>query len=57
MGGLGEYFITSIENPYMRKLENGGIHELDFGFRVVWSDRIEKLDNHNQPIRLELILL
>ena len=56
MGGLGEYFITSIENPYMRKLENGGIHKLDFDFRVVWSDRTEKLDNYNQPIRLELIL-
>ena len=57
MGGLGEYFLTSIENPYMRKLENGGIHKLDFDFRVVWSDRTEKLDNHNQPIKLELILL
>ena len=56
MGGFGEYFVTSIENPYMRKLENGGIHELDFEFRVVWSDRTEKLDNHNQPINLELIL-
>ena len=57
MGGLGEYFITSIENPYMRKLENGGIHKLDFDFKVVWRNCTEKLDNHNQPLDLELILL
>ena len=54
--GFGEYFSTTYENPCMKALQHREIHELDLDFKVVWSDRSEKLDNHNQPLDLELIL-
>jgi hypothetical protein len=54
--GFGEYFSTIFENPYMKELQNGAIHELDLDFKVVWQDRTEKLDNHDQPLNLELII-
>ena len=54
--GFGEYFSTIYENPCMKALQHREIHELDLDFKVVWSDRTEKLDNHNQSLDLELIL-
>ena len=53
---FGEYFSTIYENPCMKDLQNGEIHELDFNFKVVWHDRTKKLNNHNQPLDLELNL-
>ena len=55
--GFGEHFSTTYENPCMKALQHREIHELDLDFKVVWSDRTEKLDNHNQPLDLELILV
>ena len=55
--GFGEYLSTTYENPCMKALQHREIHELDLDFKVVWSDRSEKLDNHNQPLDLELILV
>ena len=55
--GFGEYFSTIYENPCMKALQHREIHELDLDFKVVWSDRTEKLDNHNQSLDLELILV
>ena len=40
----------------MKDLQNGEIHELDFDFKVVWRNRTKKLNNHNQPLDLELSL-
>ena len=54
---FGEYFSTTYENPCMKTLRHGGIHELDLDFKVVWRNRTEKLDNHDQPLDLELILV
>ena len=55
--GFGEYFSTTYENPCMKALQHRKIHELDLDFKVVWRSRTEKLDNHNQPLDLELILV
>ena len=55
--GFGEYFSTTYENPCMKALQHREIHELDLDFKVVWRSRTEKLDNHNQPLDLELILV
>ena len=51
---LGEYFVTTYEKPNFKKLQNGSIHELDFDFKVEWENFSKKLDNHNQPLDLEL---
>ena len=55
--GFGEYFSTTYENPCIKALQHREIHELDLDFKVVWCSRTEKLDNHNQPLDLELILV
>ena len=55
--GFGEYFSMTYENPCMKALQHREIHELDLDFKVVWRSHTEKLDNHNQPLDLELILL
>jgi len=54
--GFGEYFSKIYENPCMKDLQNGDIHELDLDFKVAWHDRTEKLDNHEQPLNVELII-
>ena len=53
---FGEYFSTTYENPCMKELQQGNIHELDLDFKVVWRDRTEKLDNHGQPLDIEFVL-
>ena len=55
--GFGEYFSMTYENPCMKALQHRDIHELDLDFKVVWRSHTEKLDNHNQPLDLELILV
>ncbi len=40
----------------MKDLQSADIKELDLDFKVVWLDRKEKLDNHDQPLDLELII-
>ena len=55
--GFVEYFSTTYENPCMKALQHRDIHELDLDFKVVWRSLTEKLDNHNQPLDLELILV
>ena len=54
--GFGEYFSTIYEKPCMKDLQFGDIEELDLDFKVVWRDRKEKLENHDQPLDLELII-
>ena len=49
-----EYFVTTYEKPSFKKLQNGSIHELDFDFEEEWKNFSKKLDNHNQPLDLEL---
>ena len=53
---FGDYFETVFSSPIMKDLRHGQIHELDFDFKVVWRDRTEKLDNHDQPLDLELTI-
>ena len=55
--GFGEYFSITYENSCMKALQHRDIHELHLDFKVVWRSHIEKLDNHSQPLDLELILL
>ena len=55
--GFGEYFSITYENSCMKALQHRDIHELDLDFKVVWRSHTEKLDNHSQPLDLELIVL
>lgn len=53
---FGDYFSKEYYSPIMKELQRGQIHEIDLDFKVVWRDRTEKLDNHDQPLNLELII-
>ena len=54
---FGEYFVSTYEKPSFKKLQNGTIHELDFDFKVQWENSSRKLDNHDQPLDLELKII
>ncbi len=54
--GFGGYFSTIYEKPNMKDLQSGDIEELDLDFKVIWRDREKKLNNHDQPLDLELII-
>jgi hypothetical protein len=52
---LGGYIEKTISNPIFKRLTSGSIHELDFDFKVEWgNEKMYKLDNHSQPIKLVL---
>ena len=54
-GLFGGYIEKSFSNPTFKALASGMINELDFDCKVNWGNGVmHKLDNHSQPIRLEL---
>ena len=54
-GNLGEYFHFELK-PDAKQLQRGDFHELDFDFKIEWRGCSKKLDNHDQPIDLELFI-
>ena len=52
---FGGYIEKSYATPIFKALAPGMINELEFDFKVNWGNgAMHKLDNHSQPIRLEL---
>ena len=53
---FGEYFMVEYDKPRMNAWKNSAIHEIDFDFKIEFRDRVVKLDNHSQPLKLELVI-
>ena len=51
---FGKYYAIHYEKPSFKKLQNGTLHELDFDFKVDYRNQTKKLDNHDQPLDLEI---
>lgn len=55
---FGECATFDFERPHFKHLQSGSINELDFDFKMQWSNGDkQKLDNHSQPIDLVLEII
>ena len=54
---FGENYTVEYSKIRFKDIQEGTIHNLDFDFKVEWANGTRKLNNHSQPISLELEII